>query len=140
MNIRQVELVRHSFALVQPIAGQAAALFYRNLFAADPRLRSLFRGDMAQQGERLMGMIGNALSLLDRPTTLMPLLRRLGACHADYGVQAGHYATVGAALLKTLHEGLGEAFTAEAREAWVELYGAISQAMQAGAREPLLAA
>ena len=61
MQDHQIHLVRNSFELVQPIAPQAAALFYDHLFAAAPSLRGLFRGDMANQGERLMTMIGSDL-------------------------------------------------------------------------------
>ena len=135
MNPQQIDLVRSSFALVQPIAPQAAALFYANLFEADPALRPLFKGEMAQQGERLMSMIGAAVGMLDRPATLMPVLRKMGARHAGYGVKDAHYATVGAALLKTLEQGLGDAFTTDAREAWTVLYGVIASTMQEAAHE-----
>jgi len=136
MNDHQAQLIRTSFSQVRPIADQAAALFYDNLFAADPSLRPLFRGDMAQQGDRLMTMIGAAVSLLDKPASLLPVLRHLGARHAGYGVVESHYATVGGALLRTLEQGLGEAFTPEVREAWTVLYGVISRTMMEAAREP----
>ena len=140
MNVQQITLVRSTFALVQPIASDAAALFYDNLFRADPTLRHLFKGDMTHQGQRLMGMIGSALQLLDRPAALMPVLRSLGARHAGYRVREEHYDTVGAALILTLEQGLGAAFTAEARAAWIDLYGVIARTMLEGAREPALAA
>ena len=140
MNVQQITLVRSTFALVQPIASDAAALFYDNLFRADPTLRHLFKGDMTHQGQRLMGMIGSALQLLDRPAALQPVLRSLGARHAGYRVREEHYDTVGAALILTLEQGLGAAFTAEARAAWVDLYGVIARTMLEGAREPALAA
>ena len=54
MNVQQITLVRSTFALVQPIASDAATLFYDNLFRADPNLRYLFKGDMTHQGQRLM--------------------------------------------------------------------------------------
>ena len=135
MNAAQVRLVRESFALVQPIATQAAALFYDNLFESDPSLRGMFRGDMAAQGERLMTMIGAAVHLLDRPDALVPVLRSLGGRHVGYGVRDHHYAVVGAALIETLEQGLGDAFTAEVREAWVTLYGVVSRTMMEGALE-----
>ncbi|MEP7099950.1 MAG: globin family protein [Burkholderiales bacterium] len=136
MNRQQIDLVRNSFALVQPIATQAAALFYGHLFEADPSLRRLFRGDMAEQGERLMTMIGAAVGLLDRPDALVPVLRKLGARHGGYGVVDAHYATVGAALLLTLEQGLGDAFAPETRAAWTEMYGLVSRTMIEAAREP----
>jgi hemoglobin-like flavoprotein len=52
MTSVQIGHIRRSFALVEPIAQQAAALFYDNLFTADPKLRHLFQGNMAQQGKR----------------------------------------------------------------------------------------
>jgi len=140
MNTIQIALVRNSFAKVQPIATDAAALFYANLFAADPSLRALFRGDMAHQGQRLMSMLGSALQLLDRPAALVPVLRNLGARHAGYRVLPTHYDMVGAALLKTLEQGLGDTFTAETRAAWVDLYAVIARTMLEGASEAAVAA
>ena len=140
MDVQQISLVLSSFALVQPIASDAAALFYDNLFRADPSLRPLFEGDMTHQGQRLMGMIGSALQLLDRPAALLPVLRSLGAQHAGYRVREEHYDTVGSALILTLEQGLGAAFTPEARAAWIELYGVIAGTMREGAREPAPAA
>jgi len=140
MQAHQVQLVRSSFALVQPTATQAAALFYNNLFAADPSLRALFRGDMAHQGDRLMSMIASAVGLLDKPQVLLPVLRNLGARHGSYGVVDTHYATVGGALLLTLEQGLGDAFTSEVREAWTAMYGVVSRTMIEASRAPVAAA
>jgi len=139
MNRQQIDLVRHSFALVQPIATQAAALFYDNLFRADPALRNMFHGDMAHQGDRLMSMIGAAVGLLDRPDALIPVLQKLGARHGSYGVVDAHYATVGGALLLTLEQGLGEAFTPATRGAWSEMYGIVSRTMIEAAQVPEVA-
>ncbi len=134
MTPDQIRLVRASFDLVAPIADDAAALFYRHLFARDPALAPLFRGDMAEQGRRLMQMIGAAVRLLDQPGTLVPVLEQLGARHAGYGVRESHYATVGAALLQTLEDGLGAAFDAATREAWTAMYALASGTMIAAAR------
>ncbi|MDM4764760.1 globin family protein [Pelomonas sp. SE-A7] len=131
----QIDLVRHSFALVEPIAPQAAALFYSHLFAADPMLRPMFRGDMQMQGQRLMQMMAAAVSLLEMPEQLNTALRKLGQRHVGYGVQDQHYPTVGAALIRTLSDGLGEQFTPEVRAAWVTMYAMVSQAMMDAARE-----
>jgi hemoglobin-like flavoprotein len=42
-----------------------------------------------------------------------------------------HYATVGAALLKTLGQGLGDAFTDEVKQAWTEVYSVMAEVMTA---------
>lgn len=45
----QKRLVQETFAVIAPIADDAAALFYRRLFELDPSLQRMFRGDMAEQ-------------------------------------------------------------------------------------------
>ena len=140
MQAQHIQLVRASFAAVQLTVDNPGALFYDNLFSADPSLRHLFHGSIAQQGHRLMTMIGSALDLLDRPATLLPVLRQLGARHAGYGVKESHYATVGAALIKTFQQGLGVAFTEDVREAWIDLYGVISRTMIDAAQREAVAA
>ncbi|HZE91050.1 MAG TPA: globin family protein [Rhizobacter sp.] len=131
----QIDLVRDSFELVAPIAPQTAAIFYDNLFTAKPALRTLFKGNMVQQGERLMTMIATAVKLLDQPEILTPALNKLGARHVTYGVRDEDYETVGNALIKTLQQGLGDAFTAEMRSAWTAMYGLVSQQMIAASHQ-----
>jgi hemoglobin-like flavoprotein len=136
MDEYTTQLVKESFDLVEPIAPQAAELFYAKLFALDPSLQRLFKGDMVVQGEKLMKMIGVAIGLLDKPQLLIPALQSLGRRHADYGVRDEHYDTVGTALLSTLEQGTGVAFTPEVREAWIDVYGVISRTMKEAARVP----
>jgi hemoglobin-like flavoprotein len=133
MDATQIALVRASFAKVAPIADTAAALFYGRLFELDPALKPLFKGDMAAQGKLLMQMIATAVGALDRLDTIVPAVESLGKRHAGYGVAAGHYDTVGAALLWTLGQGLGPAFTPEVEAAWTETYGLLASVMKKAA-------
>ena len=52
MTGKQKRLVQVSFEQVKPIADVAARLFYGCLF--DPRLEALFKGDLEEQGRKLM--------------------------------------------------------------------------------------
>jgi hemoglobin-like flavoprotein len=123
-------LVRDSFAAVVPIAPQAAALFYERLFVLDPSLKPLFRGDMTEQGRLLMAMIGTAVANLDKLGTIVPAVQALGRRHATYGVKPAHYDTVAAALLWTLGQGLGDAFTPSVEAAWTEAYTILATVMK----------
>jgi len=133
MTPEQVALVQESFAKVAPIAPQAAALFYGNLFAADPSLKALFKGDMDEQGKKLMQVLATAVNSLKNLPGLVPVLQALAKRHVGYGVKDEHYATVGGALLLTLSQGLGEAFTDDVKEAWVTTYTLIADTMKAAA-------
>lgn len=60
MTPHQIHLVRSTFASIAPSAQNVAALFYARLFEIEPTLRPLFRGDLTEQGHKLMQMIGAA--------------------------------------------------------------------------------
>ena len=85
---------------------------------------------MAEQGRKLMQMIDVAVAGLDHLDRIRPAIEELGLRHADYGVEDEHYDTVGAALLWTLEQGLGESFTPETEEAWAETCGVLAAIMK----------
>ena len=130
MTPDEVTKVRASFAQVVPIKEAAAGLFYNRLFELDPSLKPLFKGDIKEQGSKLMAMIGTAVAGLDRLESIVPAVQALGRRHAGYGVQAAHYDTVAAALLWTLEQGLGAAFTPDVKAAWTSAYGILAGTMK----------
>jgi hemoglobin-like flavoprotein len=136
MNEQQITLVQETFERVKPQAPVVAATFYNTLFSMDPNLRPLFKAPLREQGDKLMSMLAVAVSGLRRLDTIVPAVEALGRRHAGYGVDNSHYATVGAALLQTLRNGLGDDFTPEVEAAWTEAYTLLAGAMQAGAMEP----
>jgi nitric oxide dioxygenase len=129
MTPQQVALVQASFAKVAPIAPQAADMFYARLFELAPQVRPMFRGDMAEQGRKLMTMLATVVNGLSRLDVIVPAAQQLAARHVAYGARAEHYPVVGAALLDTLEKGLGADFTPEVREAWTTAYGVLSGVM-----------
>ena len=133
MTPEQAILVKNSWALVTPIADKAAELFYGKLFELDPALKPLFKGNMKQQGQKLMTMITTAVYGLDKLEAIVPAVEQLGARHVEYGVKDKDYDTVGAALLWTLEAGLGDAYTPEVKQAWTEVYGILANTMKAAA-------
>jgi len=133
LTSEQITLVKDSWGKVVPIAGTAAGLFYGKLFEMDPALRPMFTSDMTVQGEKLMRMIGIAVDHLDKLDEIVPAVQELGVKHLDYGVRNSHYDTVGTALLWTLEQGLGEAFTPDVRKAWTEVYTLLASTMKAAA-------
>ncbi len=132
----QKQLVRDSFALVAPVADAAAVRFYERLFEADPDLPRLFAGtDMVNQRRMLMQTLAVVVKGLDDLDAILPAAQALGRRHAGYGVKDADYETVGAALIYTLNEMLGEAFDRDVREAWCAAYGLLAGEMRAAAVE-----
>jgi hemoglobin-like flavoprotein len=135
MTPEQTALVRASFAGTAPQAEAVAAHFYAKLFALDPALRPLFRGDVAEQGQKLMAMIGTAIAGLDCLETIVPAVQALGRRHAGYGVAEDHYDTVATALLGTFEDLLGTDITPALRQAWVVAYTLLATTMKDAARQ-----
>ena len=135
MTPQQKELVKQTWTMVVPIADTAAELFYGRLFELDPSVKPMFKGDMKEQGAKLMKTIGIAVSALDDLEPLIATLKDMGEKHAVYGVKDADYDTVAAALLWTLEKGLGEAFTDEVKNAWAAVYTILADVMKQGASE-----
>lgn len=64
-----------------PIANTPATLFYGKLFELDPAVRPLFRGDLTEQGRKLMRTIGVIVNSLTRLEETLPTVQDLGRCH-----------------------------------------------------------
>ena len=138
MTPADIVLIRDSWAAVEPIADTAAGLFYGRLFEVDPAIERLFRRtDMAAQRKNLMQTLTVVVKSLDRLEQIVPAVQALGRRHAGYGVREEHYATVGAALLWTLGQGLGDAFTAPVHDAWATAYGTLATVMIEAASAPM---
>ncbi|MGA0197888.1 MAG: globin family protein [Prochlorotrichaceae cyanobacterium] len=130
----KVALLEHSFAQVAPRAGEFAASFYETLFTDSPAAKPLFaHSNMDEQQNKLLKSLVFVVENLRKPDALTGALEGLGARHVKYGALPEHYPLVGAALLKTFESYLGEDWTPEVKQAWVDAYGAITEIMLKGA-------
>jgi len=140
MTPLQVKAIQMSFMKVASISEQAAALFYGRLFEIAPAVKRLFRGDMDDQGRKLMATLGVVVNGLGNLESILPAASALAKRHVAYGVKAADYEPVGAALLWTLERGLGEDWTPDLAAAWGAAYGVLSEFMISEAYGRLAAA
>jgi hemoglobin-like flavoprotein len=140
MTDHQQELVRSSVQKIMLISDETADLFYSRLFEIAPYVRPLFKGDMKDQGARMMTMLHYAVQNMHRLNECASMLEQLGQKHRSYGVTGGHYDIFASALLWTLERMLGREFTDDVRNAWVALYLEISAAMKKGSADVTRAA
>lgn len=141
MTPNQISLLRKTWVAVIPNGDAVAQLFYAKLFETDPSAAALFAGkDMPRQHTLLLQALGRVIEKADQAEELVPTLEALGRRHVNYGVEDRHYASVGTALIATLEQGLGPAFTEDVRAAWVTAYSLISDTMRRAAAETCEAA
>lgn len=133
LSTQQIQLIRDSWQRVLPMKKQAAELFYGRLFELDPSVKSLFKGKLDFQGDKLMTTLNVVVNSLDDLSSVEAMLQAMGERHIIYGVEAAHYETVGAALLWVLQQSLGDYFTEEVEEAWVIAYGLVATTMKEAA-------
>ncbi len=125
-----VFLVQTSFDRLEGQAMAFADAFYAKLFELRPSAAPLFEHtDMRRQNKMLMDTLSLAVRGLDDFSKLESAVRELGQRHVDYGVELRDYKFVGQALIETLEQLLGDAFTPEAELAWREVYSTLVRTM-----------
>jgi nitric oxide dioxygenase len=131
MTPDQILLVRTSWPAVAEQADTLTTHFYAHLFDIDPGAARLFSGvDMTAQKKKLAQSLAVVVHALDDVDSLLPALAALAKRHTHYGVVDRHFDSVGDALLWALDDVLGDAFTTELRDAWVQAYTVVSSVMR----------
>lgn len=128
-----VELIRNSFALVEPQAEELGKHFYATLFSRAPATRELFPVNMEVQRSRLLRALVHVVQMVDQPDDLLPFLEQLGRDHRKFGVLTEHYDAVGHALLSAIAANAGDAWTQDVEKAWTDAYGIVAGAMHTAA-------
>ncbi len=130
----QIELLETSFQAIAPHGEAFVTAFYERLFTRFPQTRAFFAStDMKEQRKKLLGALVLVIQNLRKPEVLTRALRGLGERHVHYGVLPEHYPIVGAILLETFSDFLGDRWTSEYQDAWVAAYEAVCSIMLEGA-------
>ncbi len=122
----QSALIRETFHALKERLAPASVSFYTALFRRAPHLRKLFRDDLEGQGMKFMTALGFVIENINRTEVLTDRLADLGHVHAIMGVTAADFEPMGEALMETLRDELGTAFTPEAESAWRSAYADLS--------------
>jgi len=130
---RLAEIVRRSWAALEPRMEDLSRHFYATLFARAPETRDLFPINMDIQRSRLLRAIVHVVQVVDETEQLVPFLAQLGRDHRKFGVVAEHYDAVSNALVSAIATFAGDGWSAEVEEAWTEIYGLVGDAMRAAA-------
>lgn len=131
MTPERERLVQEIWKQFEPVAADHARFFYDKLYELDPEARALFSTtNMDEQRHRLMETIAYLTAEIADTERFVTDLVALGRRHGGYGVRDSDYDAAGVALLWTLEQALGSAFTPEARDAWNEAYQAMASVMR----------
>ena len=139
MTPHQLRLVRQSLEAAAPQRDRLAGLVFAELFARDPSLRLLFRGELRTHGQELYRGLAAIVASLDRLHAIAPALEWLAVRAAARGVAPRHYALFAEALSATI-PAVGGADADELRDAWRAAAAEVGEVMAAALdAEPLAA-
>ena len=112
-----------------------AQQFYQRLFRGFPDTAQLFaRTDWQQQYSSLMATLAYVVSGVEKGENLLPALHSLGKKHSSQQVKPEDYPKVGASLLATFKQILGDQFTPQMAASWTAAFGMIATEMINGAK------
>ncbi|UPG67851.1 globin domain-containing protein [Gordonia hongkongensis] len=123
------EVLQDSLSLVIDDEQKLMLDFYDRLFAEHPEVRPMFGTDLRPQATMLQEAIGAVLDHLDDAEWLGRTLGALGRRHNDLGVTPEMYGWVADALVTTMAEHGGGAWTGEMTAAWNDALGAVAGLM-----------
>ena len=132
MTPEQTILIRRSFDEMWPMRRNLAVKFYDRFFEACPDARRLFPSDMERQHLKLMDTIAALVGTLDNQALFQSIITHTARQHARFGVTSSQLNAFGDALISSLEQQLGPAFTPELKQAWIALYAAIQTEMLSG--------
>ena len=131
MTNKQIEMVQSSWekvAALDPVL--VGELFYHRLFEIAPSVKPMFaHSSLKEQSRKLLSMLNYVIAKLSKLGDIIDEVKKLAVRHVKYGVKDEHYGSVGTALLWTLEQGLGIYWNEELKEAWIECYTILSNAM-----------
>ncbi|GIV40595.1 MAG: hypothetical protein KatS3mg033_2395 [Thermonema sp.] len=85
--------------------------FYERLFALHPHMQSLFKGNVEEQGQKLVNVLTLVASKLDKLELIRQEVKALAERHKQYNVKPEYYLPFINLLLSVLAEAMGDKWT-----------------------------
>jgi hemoglobin-like flavoprotein len=132
-----VRLISETWAKAEPSLPEMSQQFHGLLFTLAPDLRELFPVNIEVRRGKLLRALAHVVQLVHRPEDLVPFLSQLGRDYRKFQIESRHYEAMGTAMLATLRDHLGGAWTPQVERAWAEAYTIVARSMQeAAAADP----
>jgi hemoglobin-like flavoprotein len=124
----QLSLIQKNLNELKDRLPEARASFYEKLFLIDPSVKSIFSGIESLDHSKFVNMLSTLARAKDLDKIAIAI-QALGKRHARYGVSPYHFESVKQCLMAVLHEFLADRLTAEAKQAWSDVYDEVTGLM-----------
>lgn len=132
MNSNQKELIKATIPILRASGEDLTKYFYNRMFTNHPELKNIFNMGNQANGRQKSALANAVLAYaenIDNPAVLINVLKGIGAKHVSLNIQPEQYKIVGANLIGSIGEVVGEAATSEILEAWTAAYYELAQIM-----------
>ena len=126
----QVAIVKSTAPIIKEHGEHVTQVFYHNLLRDHPALNNYFsvrnQHTGAQQSALAAAVFAYA-TYIDNLAVLSSAVEKIAQKHASLFVQPEHYPIVGEYLIGALGEVLGDALTADVKDAWIAAYNQLAE-------------
>ncbi len=126
LSQQTIEIVKSTAPILDQHAETLTRHFYKRMFSHNPEVAPFFNPAHQESGSQqraLAGAICAYAANIDNLEVLGGAVELIAQKHASLMIRAEHYPIVGANLLASIREVLGEGATDDVVNAWAEAYG-----------------
>lgn len=121
MDQKQIDIVKATIPVVEPLARDITEHFYPLMFERYPEVKNYFNQSHQAVGSQRQAVANAVIAYgknIERLEALGDAVAVIANKHCSLGIQPEHYAIVGECLLAAIEHVLGDAATAEIMDAW----------------------
>lgn len=124
MNLtpQSIQSIKETIPLISAQAENVTTRMYEILFTKYPQTKPLFANATSDQHKKLAGAIAAFAGNVDNLPMLSGAVEKMASAHVATNVRPDHYPMVADALITAMGDVLGDAFTDERKNAWIEGY------------------
>lgn len=125
----QLDAINQTVPVLKEHGETLTCHFYRRMFRENPEVQVFFNPAHQHAGTQqraLAGAICAYAENIQTPAVLADAVELIAQKHASLGIKAEHYPIVGANLLESIKEVLGDAATPAIIDAWGAAYGVLA--------------
>ena len=109
---------------------ELSRLFYKELFHLDINLKTVFPGNVVFLNRKFSNMLAT-LKNVKHLEKVIPSIEKIGERHIQiYGAQIEHFDSIKTALLLALNDFLGDKYTHELKDAWIDVFDDVAKIME----------
>lgn len=138
MTEKQSRIIEQSWDKILIYNTELGDIFYYELFAKAPELKSIFKEDAKERSRKLLFAVVSLATKVHKLESIDEDVKAMAKRHIRYGAKPEYFDVFGQAFLKGLENIFQDEWNSPYKDAWTELYKIVSNAMKKNMKEILV--